>query len=133
MKKLMLAGLLALMTLPAMAHNTRAGDVVNVESTTYDAEGLRELARSVYAKPWGQIKISPATNQKIDRAIARYRAMDMPDKSFRVIYLTVVNNDVQRALVLTDLGTAIAIELQDGRFCHTSVAGNGRLGAECSD
>jgi len=132
MKKILLAVVLLLVGLPAFAHNTKPSDTVSVEASTFGPDGAIETSHQVYSKPWAQIKLDATTIQKIEKGISKYRSSGNPDRTYRIVHLVLVDNDIQRALVLTELGTAIAIELLDGRICYTSTQGNGMLGAFCN-
>lgn len=135
MKKSLLTICLILACLPAAAHNTRPTDTVSVDATTYDSYGTTELSSAVYTKPWSQIKIDAKTVQKIDGLIAKFRAdhRDWVDKSYRIIHLSMADGHITRAMVLTEYGTAISMDLHNNHYCYTSIAGNGNIGGTCAD
>lgn len=132
MKKLLILALLALST-PAYAHSTKPTDVVSVDYSIYDETGAIEVSRKNYSKPFGQMKIDKSTIIKIDTYLNRIKGDLVIDKQFRIVHLVITDNQVQRAVLISEYGTAVAIDLTNAQTCYVVVSGNGNIGSHCPD
>jgi hypothetical protein len=128
MKKPAIAGLLlALLASPAGAHSTKPGDVVQVESETYDSFGATVTSHKLYSKPWGQIKVDAATVRTIDAFIHKWlsNSPESVEKEFRIVHLRIIDNNVTHAVLLGKYGTVLVADIAFNTLCFVSVSGNG--------
>jgi hypothetical protein len=128
-----LAAFALLTCLPAFAHNTKPGDVVQVEAMAFNDMGDTTTSHKLYTRPWSQIKIDATTVRAIDAIFHKYRNQTNStlETKYRFLHLTLVDNRVQRALLLTEYGTVLAVDLTRNGYCYVTVAGNGGVGSAC--
>lgn len=132
MKKLLVLAFLTL-SMPVYAHSTKPTDIVSVDYQIYRDDATVAVAKT-YSKPWGQMKIDKSTIIKIDSYINRVKDQLDLDKQFRIVHLVITNDEIQRALLVSEYGTAVAIDLGlNGQTCYLVVAGNGNIGSHCPD
>lgn len=131
MKKLLILALLTLST-PAYAHSTKPTDIVSVDYSVY-RDDATVVVEKTYSKPFGQMKIDKSTIAKIDAYTNRIKKDLVIDKQFRIVHLVITNDKIQRALLVSEYGTAVAIDLVTSQVCYVTTAGNGNIGNHCPD
>lgn len=85
-----------------------------------------------YTKMWKDIKLAPQTVAKINQKIKALEA-DSHEK-FRITHIRMSMDKVSRILLLSDWGSAVAIEFRNGEqdvVCQMTIDGNGWLSANC--
>lgn len=128
MRKLALAFMSScLLSLPAMAHKTNPNDMVGVNVVKFDSEGAIELENKRYFKPWKQIKLHPGSVNELDSIIAKIKGDSGSNADFKIVYISVVDNQLSRALVLSNVGSAYAIDMYSKKYCGVTIDGNGLM------
>lgn len=131
MKKLLVLALLTL-SMPVYAHSTKPTDIVSVDYSVYRDDATVAVEKT-YSKPFGQMKIDKSTIIKIDTYINRVKDQLDLDKQFRIVHLVITNDQIQRAMLVSEYGTAVAIDLMTAQICYVTTAGNGNLTGSCPD
>lgn len=109
--------------LPALAE-TRPNDQIQVLNL---GDGLNDPEK-VSAKAWSAIQLNAKTRAKITALNAELDKEGF--ERFKLIWLRLVNNEVQRVMFQGSKSTVYVIEMDKPKErCYVSVAGNGEAGA----
>lgn len=128
MRKILIATLLALTTLPAVAA-TKPTDVIQVLAYVNNSKSPDGFDEKRYTKAWKDLKMDAATRQKIlNKEKQLEKEFYMP---FRVQAVR-VSNSVDVVLFVGAFG-AVEWYPSLNHHCAVSLFGNGGPGAECSN
>lgn len=127
-----LAPLLWTVRAEAAGFKTDPNDVVSITNTAYKNGSAVPVFDKKYKKKWKDIVLDSKTKRSIGALLTYVEAFKEYSSVFRVAHLRIVNNDVQRVLLVSDDGSAIALEMgKPGTYCYATTFGNGFLTGDC--
>lgn len=126
MKKLLVSILLSITSLPAFAHDTKSNDKVGVHYSIVKDDGTVPVEKT-YFKVFGQLKLDKSSLMKIDSHIAAINKQNDLKPKFKIVFVSIVNNDLSRVLLVSNRGDAYAIDFNDGKNCGITIDGNGLM------